>query len=179
MNRCAYVSAGLLLALLSVLGCSQKPPAATGTPPTPAAKAALTGVALGEQIYKTGVGASGAHIPFTKGSPMFASKPAGCSACHGEDGLGKQLGKITCPCIRFSALCLPVNGRPPMYTDKTVRKAVIGGVNEDGNPLDPMMPRWKMTDQEMTALLDYLKTLDSLPGTPAASMSAPAKPKTK
>jgi mono/diheme cytochrome c family protein len=179
MNRCACLSACLLLALLSVLGCGQKPPPTTETPSTPGAKTALTGVALGEQIFKTGVGASGQHIPFTKGSPMFASKPKGCAGCHGDEGLGKKLGKITCPCIRYSALCMPLNGRPAMYSDKTVRKAVITGVNEDGNPLDPTMPRWKMTDGELTALLAYLKTLDSLPGTPEQSMSAPAKPAPK
>jgi mono/diheme cytochrome c family protein len=178
----------LLLVTFAFFGCAPKPPAGTETPSTPGATtttpgptaAAPTGEALGEQIYKTGVGVSGAHIGFTKGGAKFVAKPGGCANCHGEDGMGKKLPKFDIPPIRYSVLFEPQDGKPAKYTAKTIRKAVVTGVDEEGKPLDPIMPRWKMTDDELTALAAYLKVLDTKPAAPAKPMGpakpAPAKP---
>ena len=58
----------LCLTLLVLSGCGPKP-----QPPAPAALAA--DASLGESIFTTGIGASGQHVPFEKGSTMFKAKP--------------------------------------------------------------------------------------------------------
>jgi hypothetical protein len=46
------------------------------------------------------------------------------------------------------------------WTDDDIARAIREGIEPDGEPLDPVMPRWDMTDREMSELIDYLKTLD-------------------
>ena len=45
------------------------------------------------------------------------------------------------------------------YTDALIKKAIIQGIDEDGEPLNWTMPRWQMSEADLNALIDYLKTL--------------------
>jgi hypothetical protein len=47
----------------------------------------------------------------------------------------------------------------PPYTDALIQRAVTGGIDPAGKPLDWTMPRWKMSDPDFADLLAYLKTL--------------------
>ncbi len=184
VRACLLVS--LLLVTLAFFGCGQKPPATTETPSGPASTAkapgptgpAAAGGDLGEQIYTKGTGPDGQHLAFTKGGAKFVAKPGGCANCHGTDGLGHKMPKMTIPPIRASVLFAA--GR---YTEQTIRKAVVTGMDEKGTPLDPVMPRWKMTDDELVALVSYLKVLDTKPANPpkpaGPAKPMPAAPKTK
>lgn len=184
-GRASFV-VGLLIVVLGVLGCPQKaqPPAGTEVPGQPATsgappvKVAPGGVLLGEMIFTKGVGASGHHVAFTKGSDRFNAQPGGCANCHGPDGMGKRVSdKVTFPPIRYCDLCMPMDGKPAMYDENALRKAIVLGVNEEGNPLDDIMPRWQLTDVEFAALVDYLKALDTKP--PAAPKAGAPGPKAK
>ena len=53
-------------------------------------------------------------------------------------------------------------------------KAVTTGKDQTGEPLDPTMPHWQLTEAEGQALLAELKALDKAPAPAAAK--APAKP---
>jgi mono/diheme cytochrome c family protein len=156
MKTNATLAGGVLLLLLGVVGCPKAP-----TPAPPPAPMVPTGVALGEQVFKTGIGASGTHVPFTKGGDKFRAEPGGCIGCHGEDGRGKQISdKERIPAITYPALREPIGGQPPMFsTDEAVHKAVTQGVEEDGEEMSPVMPRWQLTDEEFAAVVTYLKKL--------------------
>ncbi len=120
---------------------------------------------LGEQIYYTGVGTDGA-IPRSGGMRHMGS--GGCVTCHGRDGLGGQVGMMAwsedAPPITYEALTgeHDAHGDEPdeEWSDSDIARAVRDGELPDGDQLDPIMPRWDMTDREMDALIDYLKTLD-------------------
>jgi hypothetical protein len=46
------------------------------------------------------------------------------------------------------------------YTDEDIRRAITEGMEPDGKRLDPTMPRWKMGNNDLGDLLEYLKTLE-------------------
>ena len=101
----------------------------------------------GESIFKTGIDADGDVIQNSMMSGM------GCSMCHGMDGHGSQMMGHNIPCNTFE--CLSADG----YTEDLIKRAIIQGIAEDGRQLDPMMPRWQMSDSDLKDLINYLKTL--------------------
>jgi mono/diheme cytochrome c family protein len=48
----------------------------------------------------------------------------------------------------------------PPYTDELIKRAITLGLNPAGEPLDPTMPRWRMSDQDLDDVIQYLKTLN-------------------
>ncbi|MCL5734314.1 MAG: cytochrome c [Actinobacteria bacterium] len=121
-------------------------------------------VALGETIYVEGTDAQGAQITHTTEAGILSQ--AGCYACHGTDGKGRsidtKLGQFDAPDIRWSVIGQPMqtNGvTEPPYDATTFARALRDGVGSDGDQLEPVMPRWQLTDAEVNALIAYLKTL--------------------
>jgi len=121
-----------------------------------------TPVADGELIFRTGRGKDGRPIPSTQGLPMQMS----CAACHGARGQGGRrvlmMRAVDVSPITWTALTSAHQEREehhPPYTEASLRRAITQGVNSGGEPLDPLMPRWQLTDDEGEALLAYLKTL--------------------
>ena len=122
---------------------------------------------LGEQIYLTGVGENGA-IRRSGGIGRMGS--GGCVTCHGPDGQGGPIGMMgsftEAPPITYGVLT-GAHGEhdsdgetEEAWTDADIAHAVREGVTPDGRRLDPIMPRWDMNNEDMDALIDYLKTLD-------------------
>ena len=92
----------------------------------------------------------------------------GCVACHGVHGRGGvpvMMGTAVPADIRYAVLIgkeHPAGEEKmdhPPYTDATIRKAIIQGLDLTGEPLDWTMPRWQIADQDLNDLLAYLKTL--------------------
>ena len=89
----------------------------------------------------------------------------GCAACHGPDGHGQSTPMFTAPNITDANLTDPKGmlepdgSRGPTYTDATLQRAITQGVDAEGKALAWPMPHWQLSDQEMTDLLAYLKTL--------------------
>jgi mono/diheme cytochrome c family protein len=133
------------------------PPSATATSSAGAAGAS----SVGERIYLTGVGGSGSAIAYV--APALSQGAlrrggGGCASCHGVQGRGAtvsmmMMGTITAPDIRYQSLI------SAGFTDARIREAITGGLDETGSPLDPAMPRWQMSDSDVTAVIAYLKTL--------------------
>lgn len=48
----------------------------------------------------------------------------------------------------------------PPYTEETLKRAIAQGVNPADEPLAWPMPCWRMSDEDLVDLIDYLKTLD-------------------
>ncbi|MBU0609544.1 MAG: cytochrome c [Armatimonadetes bacterium] len=176
----------VVVAVVCLCGC---PPRTTGpsgpqmeatAPPSntsPGGTKALTGAALGEQIFTTGVGESGKHIAFSEGSERFASKPGGCALCHGEDGRGHKTVRGETPDITYATLR---GGDKPLFPgDEAVIKAIREGMDEEAKPLAKAMPRWQITNEEAAALFEYLKTLNQAPADGKPEAKPDAKPDEK
>jgi hypothetical protein len=130
---------------------------------------------VGETIYRTGMLPSGAPLEAEREAGMhIEGATAACVNCHRRSGLGMKEGRRYIPPIagiylfhsRASAVedsDLPfVEGmkadRDP-YTDATLARAIRDGIGVDGKPLSILMPRFKLDDAQMSALIAYLKQL--------------------
>lgn len=88
------------------------------------------------------------------GAHLFENR---CAVCHRSDGSGGiKLGTLISPDLRAPAL-------EQMYhkNDTLLRRAILDGKNEEGAPLDPVMPRWRgrLSRQEADSIIAFLKTL--------------------
>jgi cytochrome c oxidase subunit II len=126
----------------------------------------------GQRIYYTGQDAGGQAIPRTvAGRGMLGLGMAGeftCVDCHGEDGrggtVGMMFGAIDIPDIRYSELTTPRSEDGtvvPAWTDAQIARAIRDGVEPNGESLKAPMPRWDMTNTELTDVISYLKELDA------------------
>jgi cytochrome c oxidase subunit II len=123
----------------------------------------------GERIYFTGTSQTGP--PITAQMPGMHRMPEtmmSCASCHGTDGRGGRvrmmMTTLTAPDIRYHTLTEEDHGDEhaghPPYTDETIKLAITQGIDPAGQPLDWVMPRWSMNEEQLNDLVDYLKTLD-------------------
>lgn len=162
----------LLVGLIVVAGCAPKtqtPPPQPGMPQANMPPGTAPAADLGKTIYETGVGEAGKMVAFDKGSDKFRAKPSGCILCHGADGLGVTTPKGKSPAVTYASLREAKDGKPAVFpTDEALKKAIIEGLEPNGESFNDAMPRWKLSDPEYTALVDYLKSLDKAAPAPAA-----------
>jgi len=172
----------VLTALFALNGC-QRP--ADSSPPAELSRASSLGTpvalasarsdraARGRQIYQEGSSPSGGPITAVigGGGEVPASLVA-CANCHGRDGRGVPEGNLVPPDLTWSALSKPYetvrrDGRVrPEYTDVLITRAITLGVDSAGAPLNPAMPRYRLSLDDCADLLAYLKRLghDDDPG---------------
>lgn len=122
---------------------------------------------LGEEIFLYGTD-DGRRIPRRGGIGMMGSG-LGCAACHGTDGRGDRvsmmMGSFEAPDIRWSTLGSAEmeheegEAPHPPYDRESFARALRQGVDPGGHPLESPMPRWRISDDEVDALIDYLKQL--------------------
>ena len=115
---------------------------------------------VGERIYYMGKGSDGKYIEYTDGPNWLAPmKTRGCVNCHGEDGKGGYpiaMTSTVAPDITYNSL---TSAEP--YTDETIKRAITQGIDESGEQLNIIMPRWKMTAEDLDEILAYLKDMHS------------------
>jgi hypothetical protein len=132
----------------------------------------------GEQIYFTAINDRGQRIRYSGGQNfggMMMGRGANltCASCHASDGRGgvhtMHMEVMDAPDIRFSALSSEEGehggdhaheNEHSGYDLDAFRLAVIGGVHPDGEPLSRDMPRWRMDDEDLVDLFEFLKTLN-------------------
>jgi len=123
----------------------------------------------GQRIYYTGSDAVG-PIPRTIAGGAFMGPGmmgnVACVNCHGEDGrggrVGMMFGSVDIPDIRYSTLTTARSDGTatiPAWTDADITRAIRDGFEPNGQPLKSPMPRWSMTDADMTDVIAYLKEL--------------------
>lgn len=135
-----------------------------------------------EAIYRQGVLHSGKVL---RGERIAGSGVEGiaaaCITCHRSSGFGSTEGRTVIPPITGKYLFRPhstnVNDlalphlpgyrstREP-YTDATLAMAIREGLGPNGRQFSDLMPRYRLDDVQMGALVSYLKGLDlaSVPG---------------
>lgn len=148
-----------LAAVLSLLAAVA--PRASGARPLTAREEA------GKRIYLAGESPSGAGISAVVGSDaVLPATAVPCAGCHGSDGLGRAEGGADPGPIVWSHLVKPYGhehprGRKhPPFTKASLARAITSGVDPAGNRLDPAMPRFSLSSEDMASLLAYLERLE-------------------
>lgn len=91
-----------------------------------------------------------------------------CANCHGNDGRGRAEGGATPSNITVTSLRRPYQVTTPggrthgSYDDRSMKKAVMLGLDPAGNRLDRVMPRYAMSQSDWEDLLAWLKRLGTL-----------------
>lgn len=110
----------------------------------------------GEQIFFTGTSAKDT-VAVTGGPFWFQMHGGGCANCHGPDGRGgtvTMMGSFTAPNVTYNEL------KKEGFTDALIKRAATRGFDEKGGRLSTNMPRWRMSNEDLNDVIEYLKTLD-------------------
>ncbi len=129
--------------------------------------APLAGTILALALGACGSSTAASAAPAVSAAPVLTGSAAGqvmfdqsCASCHGAAGVGQKFTldnqTIEVPAIAFADL-------DALYHDKFDTMAIdtiTKGVDEEGQPLNRMMPRWTIfSDQQLSDIVAYLKTL--------------------
>lgn len=144
----------------------------------------------GERIYREGLLPSGRPLAATVqgGMPAEGGEVA-CASCHRRSGFGSSEGGVYVPRVTgptlfqagqlrradlFRDLYQEVQPKPygerlrdprvrPAYTPETLAVALREGRDPAGRQLDPLMPRYRLSDEEAGQLAVYLQRLGAAP----------------
>ncbi|HET7814695.1 MAG TPA: c-type cytochrome [Candidatus Baltobacteraceae bacterium] len=107
----------------------------------------------GQAIFQTGRDLTGHQISSVP-PPMRPS----CAACHNANGSGgvHLPGGAVSADLRYDAL---VNGQKTPYTLALLQRAITTGIDNQGQKLSPVMPRWKMSPKDLHDVAQYVLTL--------------------
>lgn len=147
-----------VLGIALLAGCGSSTQQATSTasaaPSTVVSPAALPDQTLadGKSIFLTGRD--------VQGTAIVARPPAlmpNCAACHRADGSGGMHlpGGAVSADLRYHAL---VTKQKPPYTIALLERAISKGVDNTGQPLNAVMPRWRMSQTDLHAVAQYVLT---------------------
>lgn len=145
---------------------------------------------LGERIYREGLLPSGKAVRANvQGDVEVEGTQLNCAGCHRRSGFGSSEGAAFVPAVtgttlysaklqngadnfrrlfqevqpaRFRARVREPRPRPA-YTDEALAAALREGVDPTGRTLDPLMPRYRLSEEEARHLAAYLKTLSAEP----------------
>lgn len=124
-------------------------------------------VAAGKRLYLEGRSVSGEFIKATvQGDVALKGDQATCQSCHGRSGMGTIESGTIPPGITGPVLFTPdirtrTQRQRPAYTEKTLARAIRHGIDSTGKPLNPLMPRFQLSDRDLKALTAYLRQLGS------------------
>lgn len=85
-------------------------------------------------------------------APVLPARRFPCANCHGADGMGGTEGARDVPPI-------VATGRQPPLDASVILAALVGGRGRDGQPLDPLMPRYDLSPPQAEALAAFLAAL--------------------
>jgi len=130
----------------------------------------------GMLIYREGRLPSGQPLQArVQNDVILEGSQAACVNCHRRSGLGTTEGGSTVMPLTVDYLFQPRTmgrkgrfqfrtqgmGTRPAYSDDSLKRAIVAGVNPAGEHLDSMMPRYLLDDEALSALITYLKSLKS------------------
>lgn len=121
----------------------------------------------GERLYFIGVSSNGEQIRSVGGNHHMQMHGGTCATCHGADKKGGAIMWprfwLTAPALTHTALQKEHNDghSHASYDRESLKNAIVNGKGPDGSALHPVMPRWRMSEQSLNALADYLLEQDS------------------
>lgn len=130
---------------------------------------AMPAVALGSRLYHEGLGSDGRPLQAkVQGDVPLPTAAVACVQCHRRSGLGVAEGGQRSAPIDAYHLFAAVDGPDarPAYSEASLLAAVNGGISAGGRKLSPLMPRYRLSAKEVSALAAYLRLLgqDTAPG---------------
>jgi len=153
MLRIASIAASVLAAFIiagTVMACSGQTQPAQTAGATSAPKPMYSVLANGKSIFDTGRDFNGAQIQ-AQMKPLATS----CEACHRADGSGGKKfadGAVSAD-LRHKALVLQ---QTHPYTIALLERAISTGIDDEGKPLDKVMPHWKMSKRDLHDVAQYV-----------------------
>jgi mono/diheme cytochrome c family protein len=133
---------------------------------------------IGQRIYREGITSSGAPLKaLTAAQTQLSGKTVACVACHRRSGYGGSEGQVSIRPITAGALfaeqTLPIHSprikaqlgsrQRPAYSAALLARAIRQGIDSEGKPLNSLMPRFALSDDDLGALVAYLGTLSAEP----------------
>ncbi|WP_024298050.1 c-type cytochrome [Methylomicrobium lacus] len=145
-------------------------------------------LSFGERIYNQGLDSSGSPLQGrTEGDIDFKDANFNCAQCHRRSGYGSSEGGNYVLPITGASLFNPRSFdradlfkklfkesqsklfwarmrsayQRPAYTEESLAKAIRKGIDPSGRTLNPLMPRYQISDRDMSGLIAYLKNLSS------------------
>ncbi|HEX7184229.1 MAG TPA: SCO family protein [Thermoanaerobaculia bacterium] len=145
---------------------------------------------LGRRIYREGLVPSGEPLRARLPEDVELAGPhLACSSCHRRSGFGASEGGTLVPPVTgpllfeprrleradlFRELYQEVQSKTyearvrdprlrPAYTGASLAHAVRDGLDPAGRQLDSLMPRYRLSDEDMGHLTAYLRTLSAAP----------------
>lgn len=138
---------GLRAAIAGLFVAAATPWAAMAAPPeTPAP---------GLAIYRDG---DGIEALLLDGRLRAPGQRFACAGCHGADAEGGGEGATVFPAIGWQRLADPGRAGGP-YDASGLARALREGVAPDGRRLGPAMPRYRIDDGQIAALVSHLRTV--------------------
>ncbi|MCG8091479.1 MAG: ABC transporter substrate-binding protein [Candidatus Thiodiazotropha endolucinida] len=130
--------------------------------------------AAGKALYKQGILPNGKLVKATiQGDISVEGDQLICETCHRKSGLGSTEGQQVVPAVAGSVLFKPLKlptSKPPeppvyreAYTRESLMAAIRDGVDANGYPLDPFMPRYQIDEEALDGLMAYVSTLSNTP----------------
>lgn len=121
----------------------------------------------GREIYLTGAAVDGAPIRAVLGAgDMEVELPgaaAACGGCHGHDGTGRPESGVLPFNITWSFLTRsyghlhPDGHHHPPFDEEFLRSFLRDGIYPGGRVADPWMPRYEISERDLTDLIAYMK----------------------
>ncbi|MHB1550021.1 MAG: hypothetical protein ACYDG0_04420 [Vulcanimicrobiaceae bacterium] len=154
------------------------PPGAIARAMPVPASADAAAIANGRSIFFTGKDVNGARITTADPSRFYQS----CAVCHGPNGAGgvrladgavsarlgphahmlDRMGSMSSMSSMGSMTSMssmgPLNGETTPWTVALFERAISAGVDNNGDTLSPVMPRWKMSKRDLHDISLYVLT---------------------
>jgi hypothetical protein len=146
---------------------------------------------MGERMYREGLYPSGEPMTaIISGDVKVPGNAFSCSSCHLRAGLGSFEGGVVTPPTTGNKLYKPYRRPPslgdiadqagriiyaktvverPTYTRESLATALRFGTDPAGQIFNDVMPRYPLSDRDMSIMISYLEALSSEPSPGASS----------
>ena len=121
----------------------------------------------GKALFLRGESRSGKEITAMLGEIDVPASTMNCAGCHGLRGEGKTEGGVTAGNLSWSNLLKPYGHTHPSgrkhgpFNESSFIRAVVNGIDPDGNNLLVAMPRYRLSAEDMADLIAYLKRIEA------------------
>ena len=151
MKRCYGILAAAVVLVFTGCASAPRPSQQLALVTTHAPQSApAASLANGRSIFQTGRDLQGKHIVAQR-RPLMSR----CAACHGVSGAGglHLPGGAVSADLRYKTLVL---GQRRPYTLALLERAISRGIDDDGDTLNPVMPRWRLSQQDLHDVAYYV-----------------------
>ncbi|MBV9924311.1 MAG: ABC transporter substrate-binding protein [Acidobacteria bacterium] len=154
------------LAALAVGGSARQTPQSVQVAPQPS-RALTPQERRGKALYLRGESATNRELTAVIGEIDVPASTVNCAGCHGARGEGKTEGGVTAGNLTWANLLKPYGHTHPTgrkhgpFDEASFVRAVVGGVDPNGNTLLVAMPRYKLSPEDAADLVAYLKRIES------------------